>query len=363
MYIVFKKIWLIAIFLLCSPSFAELSYRCEKQGSQNAVQFPLENYFYILYDKPAVFNQYKVLGFYKDQLTSVLEFKDGKSQEISIADEKNLEVDWGGYLQKYKLFKKEMNELLRPADQAMVLYHHLNMDFISRVNTLNIYHSLNLESPDIKLKPFENQVTFRYVKPETAIEKTTSLPGEKINYQIANKNIFFNYQTGMMLQTDVKINTAFLRLVYVCRSWDPQKIPPFSIGKKIKKEINGTSAYVLEENDFNESKGQFSTLVYDLVFRSLVRINEDESLGPEEKQAKKLQIIHALMRSKILNEYVGPLTKKSDFKQVIKKQLYIFSQHHYLDEQYTLETQRLANIYQDMYQIIASYGKLLNKGI
>ncbi len=363
MHIKFRKIFLVAGLLLSSTSYANLTYRCEKQGSQNAVQFPLENYFYILYDKPAIFNQYKVLGFYKDQLTSVLEYKDGKTQEINIAERKSSEVNWSGYIQKFGVFKKEMNELLSSSDQSKVIGQHLNMDFVSRVNMLNIFHSLSYESVDEKLKPAENQITFRYVKPETAIEKTTSLPGEKINYQIANKNIFFNYQTGMMLQTDVKINTAFLRLVYVCRSWDAKKIPAYSIDKKIAKETNGPGVFVLEENDFNESKGQFSTMVYDLVFRALVQINGDESFNEEARQAKKLKIIHALMKSKILSEYVGAQFKNYNFKQMLKKQLYIFSQHHYLDDQYNLETQRLANIYQDMYQIIAAYGKLLNKGI
>ena len=363
MHIKFRKIWLVAGLFLSSFSHASLSYRCEKQGSQNAVQFPLENYFYIQYDKPAVFNEYKILGFYKDQLTSVLEYKNGKSQEINIAEGKNSEIDWIGYIQKFNVFKSEMKELLSTSDQTKVISQHLNMDFISRVNMLNIFHSISYENIDEKLRPSENQITFRYVKPETAIEKTTSLPGEKINYQIANKNIFFNYQTGMMLQTDVKINTAFLRLVYVCRSWDPKKIPPYSIDKKIAKETNGPGVFVLEENDFNESKGQFSTMVYDLIFRSLVQINGDESLSDEARQTKKLKIIHALMKSKILNEYVGAQSKNINFKQTLKKQLYIFSQHHYLDDQYSLETQRLANIYQDMYQIIASYGKLLNKGI
>jgi hypothetical protein len=363
MHIKFKNVLLVAGLFLSSVSHANLSYRCEKQGSQNAAQFPLENYYYVIYDKPAVFNQYKILGFYKDSLTSVLEFSDGKTREINIADGKNHEIDWKSFLLKFKNFKQEMNELLSVQDQAKVINQHLNMDFISRVNMLNIFHSISLENFDEKLKPSENQITFRYVKPETAIEKITSLPGEKINYQIANKNIFFNYQTGMMLQTDVKINTAFLRLVYVCRSWDPKKIPAYSLSSQIKKETNDSSVYLLEENDFNESKGQFSTIVYDLLFRSLVQINGDESLSEEAKQTKKLKIIHALMKSKVLSEYIGAQSKNSNFKQTLKKQLYIFSQHHYLDDQYNLETQRLANIYQDMYQIIASYGKLLNKGI
>ena len=318
MYIKFRNVWLVAALLLSSVAHAELSYRCEKQGSQNAVQFPLDNYFYVLYDKPAVFNQYKILGFYQDQLISVLEFKDGKSQEINVAEAKSLETDWKSYIKQYNLFKKEMSELLKPEVQRMALNQHLNMDFISRVNMLNIYHSLNFELPDETLKANENQVTFRYIKPETAIEKITSLPGEKMNYQIANKNIFFNYQTGMMLQTEVKINTAFLRLVYVCRSFEPKRIPAHDIKKKITKQTNGPWVYVLEENDFNESKGQFSTLVYDLVFRALVQINGDDSLNEDAKQAKKLKIIHALMKSKIISEYVGPLTKEPNFKQFVK---------------------------------------------
>ena len=48
------------------------------------------------------------------------------------------------------------------------------------VSTCNLSQKIsiiNYENIDEKLKPSENQITFRYVKPETAIEKGMAGPG------------------------------------------------------------------------------------------------------------------------------------------------------------------------------------------
>ena len=338
-----------------------LSYRCEHQSSQNAVQFPMQSYFYIVYDAPAVFNKYKVLNFKNDKLNSVLEYLDGQTRELSFndSDKKIVVTDWQKFRKKFSLFKNELNHSLSKTDKAQELSHFLNIDFLSKTNFLEIYHSLRL-SQDSK---DPQTVRFQYVRPETEIEKKTLLPADKIDYKVANKSILFNERSGMLLQVEVKVNTAFLRYIFVCRSWSADKIPLYDKSQKFNHIAGDLAQYNLLEDDLAHAKGQFSTAVYDLMFRSLAHFFKTDSINDQDLIENKVKIIHALVKSKVLLPYIRDLsTRKLDVQSEVKKQLFIFSQHHLPAEYSSLKTKTLAKIYSEMFEVMVSYNELSKKG-
>lgn len=338
-----------------------LSYRCEHQSSQNAVQFPLKSYFYVVYDTPAVFNKYKILNFQKEKLHSVLEYANGETRELSFNETDKLMVvtDWQKFRKNFNLFSNELKQTLSVVDKEQELGQFLNIDFLSKTNDPEIYHSMLL-TPRSK---DSQAVRFQYVRPETEIEKKTLLPGDKIDYKIANKSILFNERSGMLLQVEVKVNTAFLRYVFVCRSWSADKIP-LNYSTQGLNQVRGELAqFNLLEDDLAHAKGQFSSAVYDLMFRSLAQFFKSDSINEQSLIDNKVKIIHALVKSKVLLPYVRDLNdKKLNVQSEVKKQLFIFSQHHLPSEYSTLKTETLAKIYREMFEVMVSYSELSKKG-
>lgn len=362
-----KRIYFIGTFLALASSQANaiLSYRCEHQASQNAAQFPMDSYFYITYDQPAVFNNYKILSFHKDKLNSVLEYTNGSTLDSAITGGKVVVTDWRKFRKQFNLFKNEMNNYLSVEDKSLALSQNLNLDFLSKINEPAIYHSIQLRQESKKLRQNPESISFQFVRPDTDIEKTTLLPGDKVEYKIANKNILFNERTGMLLQVEVRINTSFLRYVFVCRTWDVGKIPMNYQQAGLKRVDGRAEQFRLLEDDLVHSKGQFSSVVYDLIFRAISNQYSRNLVDEKEKNDNKIKIIHALMKSEVIKDYMNELNSNSsaqDPKDEIKKQLLIFSQHHLPREYAALEVPILAKVYEDMYEILYSYTMLLKKG-
>jgi hypothetical protein len=342
---------------------ASLSYRCEHQASQNAVQFPLENYFYIIYDKPKIFESYKVLNYSENKLTSLLEYDKGRTRDSSYLNSQTVVTDWGEFFKKFNAFKMNLDKLITPDSSINYnLEQNLNIDFLSQVNEPSLFHSLQLTKYSTLNS---NQVSFQFLRPDTEIEKKTILPAHKIDYKIANKNILFNESTGMLMQVEIKVNTAFLRYVFVCRSWELEKIPAVTQPVDFKKIDGNLVQFELKENDKAQSKGQFSSLVYELIFRKLAEIYKLKAPDNKEKLDINIKIVHSLAKSRVLRDYIVRMLKINSseiIKSDLKKQLLIYSRHRLSNEHAGLSTDVLAQIYSDMFNILVSYSQITAKG-
>lgn len=362
-----NRMYYFSVFLILTTTNVEamLSYRCEHQASQNAAQFPMDSYYYIVFDRAVSFNNYKIMSYHKDKINSILEYSNGSTKEISFAEGKIVETKWGSFNKKFILFKNQIDPLLSLEDKALRLTSLINLDFLSRLNEPLIYHSIQLRPSDMKLKSTFENVKFQFVRPDTDIEKQTLLPGDKVEYKIANKNILFNERTGMLMQVEVKVNTSFLRYVFVCQRWELSKIPTGHQLAGLRNLDGQSEQFRLIENDLVQSKGQFSIAAYDLIFRAINNYYKENNLINDGKNEHKIKIINALMKSKILNDYMVNLNSEYNIQELqkeIKKQLLIFSQHHFPKEYGKVDTEVLARIYEDMYEVLLSYSTLLRKG-
>lgn len=345
--------------MITTNVYASLSYRCEHQANQNAVQFPLDAYFYITYDAPLLFKKYEILFYQNNKLNSILEYANGETRELLFANQKVVATSWEKFGKKIVAFKKEVDPYLSFDDKNLELTQNLNIDFVTKINKLAVFHSIEL-SEDKKRK--KDEVSFLYIRPDTEIELKTDLPGNKVDYRVANKGIAFNKKTGMLMQVDLKINTAFLSYLFVCRSWDLNKIPTNYVRSNLKKEDGARAQFSLLEDDLSGVYGQFSKIVYDIVFKAVVNYYLNSKENNDKEQRYKIKIIHALVKSEILKDYILELTRENILRDEIKKQLLIYSHHSLTSNYANLDTNILAATYKDMYEILVSYSELLKKG-
>lgn len=352
-----------SFFIINNLAFADLNYRCEHQGSQNAMQFPIENYFYVTIKKPLSFDSYSVTFMKNHQPGYVLKYQNGITQKYDIAQKTLVETNWNDFNKKFELYKKELNNLLSYQDKELKLVPELNIDFLSKINEANIYHSQLLTKESIQDRK-ANEAIFNLIGPLLDIEKTTSLPGNKINHQIANKNITYNDRTGMLLQVEVKINSAFLRYVLSCKTWEPKKsdITFNTVGfKKVDGSIN---QFALFENDLERHNSYFSKAIMDVMFRVAANYyyeNPDSEMSIETKT----KMIHALMKSKVWESFIKKelaLKNNKEIQEKIKQLVFAYSQNYLTREFGGLDSKLLAKIYQDMFIVIGSYHELLIKG-
>lgn len=351
------------IFAFQQSAYADLNFRCEHQGSQNAMQFPIENYFYVTIKKPNSFDTYSVT-FMKNQNPSyILKYHNGVTQDYDIENKVIVETNWNVFNKQFSLYKKELNDLLSYQDKELKLIPELNIDFLSKINKANIYHSQVLTKDNVKGRK-EDEAIFNLTGSLLDIEKTTSLPGNKVNHQIANKNITYNEKTGMLLQVEIKINSAFLRYVFACKTWDPKK-NDIKYSTSGFKKINGANnQFTLIESDYEGHTGYFSKAIMDVMFRVAANYYKEnpESDMPIELKTK---IIHSLIKSKVWESYIKKELANND-KQVIQEKIkglvFLYSQKFLTREFGGLDSKILAKIYQDMFVIIGSYHELLIKG-
>jgi len=344
-------------------SKAELNYRCEHQGSQNAMQFPIENYFYVTIAKPKSFNNYSVLFVNKNKVTQSLKYQSGVTTFADVENKKIITTNWNSFNTKFDLLKKELSPLLSLSERELNLIPQLNIDFLSKINEANIYHSQILTSETISDRK-NNEAIFNLTGPLLDIEKTTSLPGNKVNHQIANKNITYNDKTGMLLQVEIKINSAFLRHVFACKTWDANKID-LKLNTDGFKKIDGADLqYELNETDYDNHYGYFSKAIMDVLFRASANYYK-ENPDLEMPVETKTKMIHALIKSKAWDSFIRKelsLKNKDEIQNRIKYLVFVYSQKYLTREFGGLDAKTLAKIYQDMFVIIGSYHELIIKG-
>ena len=350
-------------FIFNGQAFADLNYRCEHQGSQNAMQFPIENYFYVTIKKPLTFDSYSVTFMKNHQASYILKYSNGTTQNYDIATKTVIETNWNTFNKQFENYKKELNELLAYQDRDLKLIPELNIDFLSKINEANIYHSQTLMKEQFKDRK-ANEAIFNLTGPLLDIEKTTSLPGNKINHQIANKNITYNDRTGMLLQVEVKINSAFLRYVFSCKTWEPTKNEISYNTNGFKKVDGANEQFSLNGLDYDRHSGYFSKAIMDVMFRVAANFYK-ENADSEMPIELKTKMIHALIKSKVWESFIKQelkLKNKTEIQEKIKQMVFVYSQKYLTREFGGLDSKVLAKIYQDMFVVIGSYHELLVKG-
>lgn len=342
---------------------ADLNFRCEHQGSQNAMQFPIDNYFYVTIKKPLAFDSYSMTLIKNNKASNVIKYQNGKTFTYDMANKTIVETDWNAFNQKFNLYKKELNDLLSYQDKELHLVPELNIDFLSKINEANIFHSQVLTKETIKERK-ANEAIFNLIGPLLDIERTTSLPGNKINHQIANKNITYNDRTGMLLQVEVKINSAFLRYVLACKTWEPKKSDISYSTDGFKKVDGSVNQFALLESDLENHNGFFSKAIMDVMFRVAANYYY-ENPNSEMAIETKTKMIHALMKSKVWESFIKKelaLKNNQEIQEKIKAMVFSYSQKYLTREFGGLDAKLLAKIYQDMFIVIGSYHELLIKG-
>jgi hypothetical protein len=359
-----KSFLLTSTFILFNNiAIADVNFRCEHQGSQNAMQFPIDNYFFVTIEKPLSFNSYTVTVIKNNKANSVLKYNNGKTVTYDMVNKTIVETDWNAFNKNFNLYKNELNGLLSYQDKELKLIPELNIDFLSKINEANIYHSQMLTKENIQDRK-ANEAVFNLIGPLLDIERTTSLPGNKINHQVANKNITYNDRTGMLLQVEVKINSAFLRYVLSCKTWEPKKSDITFNTVGFKKVDGSLNQFALFENDLERHNSYFSKAIMDVMFRVAANYyyeNPDSEMSIETKT----KMIHALMKSKVWESFIKKelaLKNNKEIQEKIKQLVFAYSQNYLTREFGGLDSKLLAKIYQDMFIVIGSYHELLIKG-